>query len=233
MPFISPVVRRFFSYYRPYKKLFVLDFSCAVFAAILELAFPIFVNQTVDQLLPSNNWSLILIACAGLLVIYALNTFLQFVVTYWGHMLGINIETEMRRSLFNHLQKLSFRFFDNHKTGHLLSRVTTDLMDIGEMAHHGPEDAFIAVMTLVGAFGVMLAIHAQLAILTFLVIPVLIWLGVFFNQKMTRTFRRMFSDVAEFNSRVEDNIGGMRVVQAFANEEHEKRLFAVNNIRFR
>jgi ATP-binding cassette, subfamily B, bacterial len=233
MPFISPVVRRFFSYYRPYKKLFILDFSCAVVAAILELAFPIFVNQTVDQLLPSNNWSLILIACTGLLAVYGLNTFLQFVVTYWGHMLGINIETEMRRSLFNHLQKLSFRFFDNHKTGHLLSRVTTDLMDIGEMAHHGPEDAFIAVMTLVGAFAVMLAIHTKLAILTFLVIPVLIWLGVFFNQKMTRTFRRMFSDVAEFNSRVEDNIGGMRVVQAFANEEHEKRLFAVNNIRFR
>ena len=233
MPGISPVVRRFFSYYRPHKRLFALDFSCAVVAALLELAFPVFVNQTVDKLLPSNNWSLILIACAGLLVIYALNTFLQFVVTYWGHMLGINIETEMRRSLFSHLQKLSFRFFDNHKTGHLLSRITTDLMDIGEMAHHGPEDVFIAIMTLIGAFAVMLMIHTNLALLTFLVIPILIWLGIFFNQKMTKTFRRMFSDVAEFNARVEDNIGGIRIVQAFANEEYEKRLFAVNNIRFR
>lgn len=233
MSLMSPVVRRFFGYYRPYRRLFLLDFSCAVVAAILELAFPVFVNQTVDKLLPSNNWSLIMVACAGLLVVYALNTFLQFVVTYWGHMLGINIETEMRRSLFGHLQKLSFRFFDNHKTGHLLSRITTDLMDIGEMAHHGPEDAFIAVMTLIGAFGVMLMIHPKLALLTFLVIPVLIWLGIFFNQKMTKTFRRMFSDVANFNSRVEDNIGGIRVVQAFANEEHEKRLFALNNISFR
>ncbi len=233
MSHISPTVRRFFSYYRPYKKLFVLDFSCAIVAAVLELSFPIFVNQTVDRLLPGNNWQLILLASAGLLGVYAFNTLLQFVVTYWGHMLGINIETEMRRSLFNHLQKLSFRFFDNHKTGHLLSRMSTDLMDIGEMAHHGPEDIFIAIMTLVGAFAVMLAIHVRLALLTFLVIPVLIWLGIFFNQKMTKTFRRLFSDVADFNARVEDNIGGMRVVQAFANEEYEQRLFAVNNVRFR
>jgi ATP-binding cassette subfamily B protein len=230
---ISPVVRRFFAFYRPHKKLFVLDFSCAVVAAILELSFPIFVNHTVDRLLPSHNWSLILAACAGLLGVYAFTTLLQFVVTYWGHMLGINIETELRRSLFNHLQTLSFRFFDNQKTGHLLSRMSTDLMDIGEMAHHGPEDVFIAVMTLVGAFAVMLAIHTKLALLTFLVIPILIWLGVFFNGKMTRTFRRMFSDVAEFNARIEDTIGGMRVVQAFANEAYEQRLFAVNNLRFR
>ncbi len=230
---IPPVVRRFFAFYRPHKKLFVLDFSCAVVAAILELSFPIFVNHTVDRLLPSHNWSLILAACAGLLGVYAFTTLLQFVVTYWGHMLGINIETELRRSLFNHLQTLSFRFFDNQKTGHLLSRMSTDLMDIGEMAHHGPEDVFIAVMTLVGAFAVMLAIHTKLALLTFLVIPILIWLGVFFNGKMTRTFRRMFSDVAEFNARIEDTIGGMRVVQAFANEAYEQRLFAVNNLRFR
>lgn len=198
MPHISPAVRRFFSYYRPYKKLFMLDFSCAVVAAVLELSFPVFVNQTIDRLLPGNNWPLILLASAGLLAVYAFNTLLQFVVTYWGHMLGINIETEMRRSLFNHLQKLSFRFFDNHKTGHLMSRISTDLWDIGEMAHHGPEDIFIAIMTLIGAFAVMLVIQAKLALLTFLVIPILIWLGVFFNQKMTQTFRRMFGDVADF-----------------------------------
>ena len=158
---MNPVVHRFLAHYQPYKKLFVLDFSCAVIAAILELSFPVFVNQVIDKLLPGNNWTLIVIACTALLAVYCLTAFLQFVVTYWGHMLGINIETDLRRSMFNHFQKLSFRFFDNHKTGQLMSRISSDLMDIGEVAHHGPEDAFIAVMTLVGAFVVMLFVFAR------------------------------------------------------------------------
>jgi ATP-binding cassette, subfamily B, bacterial len=230
---MQSIIRQFFAYYQPYRKLFVMDFSCAVLAAILELSFPIFVNQVVDRLLPSNNWALIVAASAALLVIYCLNSVLQFVVNYWGHMLGINIETDMRRTLFNHLQKLSFRFFDNHKTGHLLSRISTDLMDIGEVAHHGPEDAFIAIMTLLGAFVVMLFIHVELAILTFVVVPILIWLGFIFHRRMTHAFRQMYTDIADINARVEDNIGGIRVVQAFANEEYEKELFSVNNKRFR
>ncbi|MCR8963800.1 ABC transporter ATP-binding protein [Brevibacillus halotolerans] len=227
------MLRRFFSYYRPYKGLFILDFSCAIIAGLLELVFPLAVNQFVDKLLPGQNWSLIIGACFALLGIYVLNTALNFVVTYWGHMLGINIETDMRKKLFDHIQKLSFRFFDNNKTGHLMSRMSNDLMEIGEIAHHGPEDLFIAIMTLCGAFGVMLYINWQLALLTFLVIPFLIWLTVFFNKKMTVAFRRMFSDIADFNARVENNIGGIRVVQAFGNEEYEKAQFAVNNGRFR
>src|SRR5829696_6289427 len=114
------MLRQFFSYYKPYKFLFVLDFGCAVIVGILELGFPLAVNQFVDRLLPSKDWPLIVLACAGLLGIYVLNTALQYVVTYWGHMLGINIETDMRRILFDQIQKLSFRFFDNNKTGHLI-----------------------------------------------------------------------------------------------------------------
>jgi ATP-binding cassette subfamily B protein len=227
------LLRKFFAYYQPYRNLFILDFSCAVVSAILELTFPIFVNQVVDTLLPSNNWTLIVSACAALLVIYGISTFLQFIVNYWGHMLGINIETDMRRTMFNHIQKLSFRFFDNTKTGHLLSRISTDLMDIGEVAHHGPEDAFIAVMTLIGAFVVMLTIHVELALYTFLVVPPMIWVSYFFHKRMTAAFRQMYVDIGDINARVEDSIGGIRVVQAFANEEHEKALFAANNQRYR
>jgi ATP-binding cassette subfamily B protein len=228
-----PLLLRFWSYYQPYRKLFILDFCCAILAAVLELSFPLFVNQVVDKLLPSNNWSLTLLACGGLLVIYCFNTFLGFIVTYWGHMLGINIETEMRRSLFHHIQKLSFRFFDNHKTGHLMSRLSTDLMDIGELAHHGPEDVVVAFMTLIGAFAVMLSIHAPLALMTFAVVPFLIWLGLFFNRRMTRAVRKMFADIADFNAGVENNVSGIRVVQAFANQKHEQKIFAANNARFR
>ena len=225
--------RRFWSYYQPYKRLFALDFSCAVLLAILELSFPLFVNFVVDKLLPGHDWGLILMACAGMLGIYVVNAVLQFVVNYWGHMLGINIETDMRRQLFDHIQKLSFRFFDNQKTGHLMSRMSTDLFDIGEMAHHGPEDVFIAIMTLLGAFAVMLFVHWKLAVLTFLAVPLLIWLAIICNQRMTRAIRQMFSDIADYNARVEDTFGGIRVVQAFANEEHEKQLFAVSNRAFR
>lgn len=227
------MLRRFFEYYRPYKKLFILDFGCAILAALLELAFPIAVNRVVDNLLPSGNWNWILYACIGLLVIYIISSVLHFVVTYWGHMLGINIETDMRKQLFNRVQKLSFRFFDNNKTGHLVSRMTNDLMDIGEIAHHGPEDLFVAIMTLTGAFAIMLGINWQLAVLTFIIVPLMIYLSLYFSKKMSRAFSRMFSDVADYNARVENNISGIRVVQAFSNEDYEIAKFADNNNRFR
>ena len=184
-------------------------------------------------MLPAGNWIWIIWACAGLLAVYGLNTLLNFIVTYWGHMLGINIETDMRKKMFDHLQKLSFRFYDNNKTGQLMSRMANDLLEIGEVAHHGPEDLFIAVMTLIGALLLMLHINMKLALLTFVIVPFLLWIAVYFNQKMTKTFRRMMGDLADINARVEDNIGGIRVVQAFANESYEKKLFEDNNGRFR
>ncbi|MFT8321524.1 MAG: ABC transporter ATP-binding protein [Bacillus sp. (in: firmicutes)] len=227
------MLRQFFSYYRPYKWLFILDFTCAILAALLELTFPLAINKVIDDLLPKGNWMYIIWACVGLLGIYIITSFLHYIVTYWGHMLGINIETDMRKKLFNHVQKLSFRFFDNNKTGHLVSRMTNDLMDIGEIAHHGPEDLFIAVMTLTGAFGLMLSINWQLAVWTFIIIPFLICLSIFFSGKMSRAFHQMFADIADFNARVENNVSGIRVVKAFANEGYEMEQFAVNNGRFR
>ncbi|AET59823.1 ABC transporter ATP-binding protein/permease [Paenibacillus terrae HPL-003] len=227
------MLRRFLEYYRPYRSLFLLDFSCAVFAALLELGFPLAVNYVVDDLLPQNNLRLILWACAGLLAIYAVNTVMQYIINYWGHMLGVNIETAMRRRLFEHMQKMSFRFFDNNKTGSLMSRITNDLMEIGEMAHHGPEDLFIAIMTLIGAFVLMSSIHWKLALLIFAVIPVLIWLSIYFNQKMTKAFDTMYTSMGDFNARVENTIGGIRVVQAFGNEQFEKVRFDKDNNRFR
>ncbi|MEK5415530.1 ABC transporter ATP-binding protein [Paenibacillus sp. FSL L8-0708] len=227
------MLRRFFSYYRPYRKLFILDFSCAVFAGLLELAFPVAVNKFIDDLLPGQDWPLILIACVALLAIYALNTVMQYIVTYWGHMLGINIETDMRKKMFDHIQKLSFRFFDNNKTGHLIGRITNDLNDIGEVAHHGPEDVFIAIMTLVGAFLLMADINLKLAIITFIIVPIMAWVIIYFGRNMTSTYRQLFGNVGSFNARIEDNVGGIRVVQSFANEQHEQELFAVDNQMFR
>ncbi len=230
---ILPVLRRFAAYYRPHRRLFVLDFSCAVVSGVLELGFPMAVGLFVDELLPGEDWGLILLASAGLLAVYLLNTGLMVVVNYWGHMLGINIETELRRKSFDHLQKLSFRFYDDQKTGHIVGRVTKDLEEIGEVAHHGPEDLFVAVMTFVGAFALMFAVNPRLALIVALIVPVTGWITSRYGGRMTRTWRSLFGRVGEFNARIEENVGGMRVVQAFANEDHERRLFAGDNARYR
>ena len=227
------LLTRFLTYYRPHRRLFLLDFSCAVASGLLELGFPMAVQFFIDRLLPGRDWGLILLASAGLLGVYLLNTGLMAVVTYWGHLLGINIETEMRRRAFDHLQKLSFRFYDGAKTGHLVARVTKDLEEVGEVAHHGPEDLFIAVMTFLGAFALMAAIHPQLALATALIVPAAAVLTSRYGTRMTRTFRALFARVGEFNARIEENVGGMRVVQAFAREDHERRLFAQDNARYR
>ncbi|MBZ9889874.1 ABC transporter ATP-binding protein/permease [Mesorhizobium sp. BR1-1-3] len=227
------MIRRFLSYYAPWKGLFALDFSCAVLAGLLELGFPMAVRTFVDQLLPRQDWTLIIIASAGLLVIYLLNTVLMAVVTYWGHMLGINIETEMRRKSFDHLQKLSFRFYDNHKTGHLVGRVTKDLEEIGEIAHHGPEDLFIAIMTFAGAFVLMFTVNMHLALITAVIVPLIAWVTMRYGDRMERNWQALYRRVGDFNVRIEENVGGMRVVQAFANEEHERTLFAHDNQRYR
>ncbi len=227
------MISRFFAYYRPHRGLFLLDFCCAVLSGLLELAFPLAVKVFVDRLLPSQNWALILSAALGLLAIYLLNTGLQYIVNYWGHVLGISIETEMRRKIFDHLQKLSFRFYDNQKTGRLVARVTKDLEEVGEVAHHGPEDAFIAVMTFLGSFVLMFTLNAKLALITLLVVPPMMAISTRYGRAMTETMRTLFGRVGDFNARIEENVGGIRVVQAFANEDHERTLFAQDNARYR
>lgn len=227
------LLRRFFSYYRPYKGLFILDFSCAILVALIELAFPIVLNKVIDDILPDGELKWIIMASLLLFALYIFNSILHFIVSYWGHMLGINIETDMRKESFSHVQKLSFRYFDNNKTGHLVSRLTNDLMDIGELAHHGPEDIFIAAMTIVGTFGVMYYIDPTFTILIFLLVPIILILTIIFGKLMSKAFRQMFGDIADFNARVENNVSGIRVVQAFTNEDHEIKRFKVNNERFR
>ncbi|MBX7001715.1 ABC transporter ATP-binding protein [Bacillus altitudinis] len=227
------MLKRFFSYYKPYMGLFILDFSCAVLAALLELSFPLAISKVMDDLLPNGDWDAIWFWGILLLILYVISSTMHYVVTYFGHKLGINIETDMRNQLFSHVQRMSFRFFDKKKTGKLVSRMTNDLMDIGEIAHHGPEDLFIAIMTLTGAFGLMLSINWQLAVLTFIVVPFLIGLSVYFTKKMSAAFDKMFSSIGQFHSRVENNISGIRVVKAFGNESHEMDRFIEHNEQFR
>lgn len=225
--------RDFRSYYEPHRRLLLAVFGAAAVSGVLELGFPMAVRAFVDQLLPRAAMGPILWAIAGLLVLYVGAAMLVSVVTYWGHVLGVSIETELRKRAFDHLHALSMRFYDGEKTGHLVGRITTDLSDIGEVAHHGPEDALIAVLTFIGAFALMLLVSWQLALVALLVVPVATWLIVHYGSRMDVVWRAQFSRVARFNARVEENVGGVRVVQAFANEAHEQKLFATENESYR
>ena len=227
------MLRDFFAYYRPWRGLFLLDFGCAIASGLLELAFPIAIKFYIDRLLPSGDMPLIILAAAGLLLVYLFNAGLMAVVTYWGHMLGINIETEMRRKAFDQLQRLSFAFFDRQRTGTLVARVTRDLEEIGEVAHHGPEDLFVALMTFVGAFILMVFINVELGLITAVIFPAVVVLVAVYGRRLTQTWQQIYRSVANFNVRLEENVGGMRVVQSFANEAHEKDLFAKDNANYR
>ena len=227
------MIRDFLEYYRPHRRLLSAVFGCAALSGLMELGFPMAVRAFIDRLLPSGQMPLIVLAIVGLLAVYVANAGLLAVVNYWGHVLGIGIETELRRRAFDHLQALSMRFYDGEKTGHLVSRVTTDLADIGEVAHHGPEDLLMALLTFLGAFVLMVLVSWKLALVALLVLPIAMWLIVHYGARMDRSWQAQFRRVARFNARIEENVGGVRVVQAFANEAHERALFAAENDSYR
>ncbi|MGE7020872.1 ABC transporter ATP-binding protein [Solibacillus cecembensis] len=227
------MLTRFFTYYKPHKRLFIIDFSSAIVVAILDLLFPMAVQWFIDDLLPTNDWDSIVKISILLLITYIISTGLNFVVNYLGHKLGTNIETDMRQQLFNHVQRQPFTFFDNTKTGHLMSRITNDLFDIGEFAHHGPEDLFIAVMTFIGAFTIMFNINSTLALILLIMVPFLIIVMYMSNKRMKKGWTVMYSEIANVNGRVEDSFSGIRVVKSFTNEEFEKERFKSQNSLFR
>ncbi|HHW73861.1 MAG TPA: ABC transporter ATP-binding protein [Firmicutes bacterium] len=227
------MLKNFVKYYRPHLPLFILDFSCAFVMSGLDLVFPVTVQWIIDRILPHRDLTLLLWICGGLLVLYLVRALLQYIVDYWGHVLGVRMEYDMRQDLFDHIQKLSFRYFDKTKTGHIMSRLVNDLNEISELAHHGPEDLFIATVTLIGAFLIMMTRSWQLTLLVFSLIPVMIWFTVSKNKKMQTTFRNVRLRVADINARVEDSISGVRVVKSFTNERYEKEKFERDNRNFR
>ena len=219
------MLKEFIKYYKPYRKLFLLDFTCAIIVAILELAFPVMVHRVIDEVLPQQNVGIILVVGFSLVALYATSTVLNYIVVSFGHLLGINIETDMRRNLFAHIQKQSFSFFDNMKIGELLSRLSSDLFDISELAHHGPEELFIAIMTLIGSFVLMYQVQPTLALWTIVFVPFLAIALAVFNRKMSAINRQIYKGLAHYSAGLENVLSGMRVVKAFANEEHEQQLF--------
>ncbi|MPW24682.1 ATP-binding cassette domain-containing protein [Alkalibaculum sp. M08DMB] len=223
------MIRRFSKYYKPHLKLFSLDFGCALIMSVLDLIFPALVAIVIDKAIPQRDLSLLYTIAIVIMGLYIIRTILNYIVTYWGHVLGVRIESDMRSDLFNHIQKLSFNYFDNTKTGHIMSRLVNDLFDIAEFAHHGPEDIFITSITLVGTFIIMLTINWQLALIIFLLVPVMLVFTIFKNKKMRKVFREMRIKLADINAQIEDSISGIRVVKSFGNEWYEEEKFDLGN----
>ncbi|MBU5676013.1 ABC transporter ATP-binding protein/permease [Alkaliphilus sp. MSJ-5] len=227
------MIKRFAKYYRNHLPLFYLDFSCAFLMAGLDLVFPNVVRKMIDDIIPAKNLSLIIWAGVGLLILYIVRAALQYIVDYWGHVMGTRIEYDMRKDLFNHIHKLSFSYFDNTKTGHIMSRIVNDLNEISELAHHGPEDLFIATVTLLGSFIILLNLHWPLALITFSVVPMMLGFAIFKNKRMQFAFREMRLKIADVNAQVEDSVSGARVVKSFTNEWYEEQKFEKGNMNFR
>ncbi len=225
--------KRLAYYYKPHKKLFFLDFGSAFLTALMDLFFPAIVSYSINTVLPLGDGPLFAKLMVLLLLFYLVRFVTNYIVHYIGHIMGTRIEHDMRRDLFNHIQTLSFKFFDNTRKGKIISGIVNDLNDISEFAHHAPEDIFIAATTIAGSFIIMAYINFNLALVTFLFIPVLIVFTIIKNIQMKRTFRKMREKIADINSQIDDSITGIKVVKAFANEDFEMEKFARGNQSFK
>ncbi|MBM7624595.1 ABC transporter ATP-binding protein [Sporohalobacter salinus] len=226
------MIKKFFNYYKPHWKLFTLDISSAFMMSGLDLVFPFLIKEMVDNYFPNHNFIMIAKLIGGLFVLYILRFILQYIVHYWGHVVGIRMETDMRRDLFTHLQKLSFKFHDNNKVGYLMSRVVNDLHNISELAHHGPEDLLISIVMILGSFGILFMVNWQLTVITFLVLPIMIYMSIKLGHRMHRAFKNIKEKLGQVNSKIEDSLSGIRVVKSFTNEDFEEEKFRVENINY-
>lgn len=201
--------------------------------AMIDLVFPQVTRWTINEVIPAKNLNMIITIGVVMFILYIIRYVLNYIVDYWGHVLGVRMEYDMRKDLFSHLQKLSFNYYDNTKTGHIMSRLVNDLNEISELAHHGPEDTFIAIVTLLGSFVIMFSINWQLTLIIFLLIPIMVYFAISKNKLMQHAFKDMRLKIADINAQVEDSISGVRVVKSFTNEWYEQEKFSVGNKNFR
>ena len=222
-------------YYKPYKGLFIADLFFAILGAAVTLVIPLLVRyimNTIGNMPVSEAKSAILTIGAGMLGLILVQLGSRYFITYYGHMMGAYIEHDMRNEIFSHYQKLSFTFYDNQKVGHLLSRITSDLFDISELLHHGPEDIIISVIKLVGAFLILVNVNWKMAAISFSIVIVMLFYALIFNKRMKYAFKENRARIADINSQIEDSLSGIRVVKSFGNEKREMEKFAKGNERF-
>lgn len=228
-------LKKLFAYYGPYKKLFYSDMFFAILGAAVTLIIPLVVRYITNEVVyfdAAGARASVLKLGALMVALVLLEIFCNFYIAYFGHIMGAMMEADMRRDIFGHYQKLTFAFYDNQKVGHLLSRITSDLFDISELLHHGPEDLVISVIKIIGSFTILLMVNVKLAFVAFAFIPVMAAFAFYYNGKMGKAFQRNREKIAEINSQIEDSLSGIRVVKSFANEREEMKKFKRGNDNF-
>ena len=232
MNFSDKPLKIFFSYYKPHLKLFIADMICAFMIAAIDVAFPMFSRYALDILIPNGNLRIftffIIILGGG----YFLRWICNWFVNYWGHIFGNRIEQDMRRDVFSHLEKLPFSFYDTNRTGKIMARATTDLFEITELAHHGPEDFFIAILTIFGSIFLLLKIRWELAIIVIISMPIILFIVIFSRRNLSKTSKKVKETTAEINANLESSISGIRVTKGFVNEELENKNFDAMNKKY-
>lgn len=223
----------FLSYFKPHRKLFVMDLACALLISLIDLAFPYISRWCMYELLPKSLYQTFFAVMSIVFVAFALRAVLTYVVCYWGHTFGILVEADIRRDLFHHMQELSFDYYDRNRTGQLMSRLTADLFDITELAHHGPEDIFISGVTIIGALAVMFTIQWRLALVIAVILPVFFLVVWTCRQSMQKASGKVKQRMATINADIESGLSGIRTAKAFANEEAELQKFDTSNDSFK
>ncbi|GAA0177642.1 ABC transporter ATP-binding protein [Clostridium sediminicola] len=227
------MIKKFSKYYKSQKKLFIIDFICAFLVAAADLFYPMITREIINKVIPNKQLKMLFILAALLLVVYIIKLTCNYVMDYWGHVLGVRMQYEMRKDIFSHLQELPFSYFDDNKTGIIMSRIVNDLTEISELAHHGPEDLFISIVVILGSFIALSTINIPLTIIVFAFIPFLIWFTISKRVKMGKAFKDVRRKIADVNSQLENSISGIRVSKSFTNEQYEMDKFDEGNNKFR
>lgn len=228
-------IKRFISYYRPYKGMFFMDMFCALILSVIDLVFPIIVRFLLNDVYMRDKAQIIkyvVLIGVGLLVMYVIKYFCQYYITSWGHIMGARMEADMRSDIFSHLQRLSFTYYDNTNTGKLMSRIVTDLFDISELAHHGPEDIFISILKIVGSFIILTSINFKITAILIVITLFMVYTSINYNKKMKSIFKKNREKIANVNAQIQDSLSGIRVVKSFSNEHLERKKFHKGNAEF-
>lgn len=225
-------IKYFFSFYRPHMKLFISDLICALIVALCNLFYPYITKNIINIYVPNKEMQLIIIWCLVLLFIYLIKMFLNYFIQYYGHIVGVRIQGDMRKAMFEKLEKLPYTYYDNNKTGNIMSKIINDLMDISELAHHGPEDLFLSIITFIGAFIMLCTINVYLALIILLIVPLIIIFAINRRKKQKKAFKEMRVKTGEINAQVESSVAGIRVTKAYNAIEYEKEKFNTSNVKF-
>ncbi len=226
------MIKQFLSYYKPHKKLFFADLLCALVVAICDLFYPMITRNIIDDYVPNRNLRMLVVWAVALVLIYLLKAGLNYFIQYWGHIVGVRMQADMRNDLFRKLQKLPFSYFDENKTGTIMSRLVNDLMDISELAHHGPEDLFLSAILLIGSFVMLWTIHPLLTLIVYAALPVVVFFAIWMRRDMRGAFKQTREKIAEINANIENSIAGIRVSRAYTAKEREIEKFDRCNIAF-